>query len=90
MDKIETLRHTIDMIDYEIIMLLKDRLNIVNSIKMCKKEHNLPILDKDREQQILDKIMEFCEEDYIFLKPIFECIMKQSRKYQSDKIGCVG
>ena len=52
MDKIETFRHTIDMIDYEIIMLLKDRFTTVNSIKSSKKEHNLPIFDKGREQQI--------------------------------------
>ena len=90
MEKIETLRHTIDMVDNEIIMLLKNRFNIVNDIKKCKKEHNLSILDKNRETQILNKIQEYCEEEYIFIKPIYECIMKQSKKSQSGKIGKIG
>jgi len=93
MEKLETLRHTIDMVDNEIIMLLKDRFHIVNDIQICKKENNIPIIDKEREKHKLNKIQEYCEKEYSFIKPIYKYIMKQSKKNHSiktGKTGCIG
>ena len=86
MDKIIKSRETIDFIDNNILVLLKERFEIVKKIKEIKIKNKIEILDKEREIYIYDNIYNNFNEYYIYFKPIFEIILKESKIYQSNRI----
>ena len=88
MDKIIKSRETIDFIDNNILVLLKERFEIVKKIKeiKIKIKNKIEILDKEREKKIYDNIYNNFNEYYIYFKPIFEIILKESKIYQSNRI----
>ncbi|MBR6766154.1 MAG: chorismate mutase [Clostridia bacterium] len=86
--KIEELRTKIDAIDTQLVELLKERLGVAASIAEYKKLNNLPVLDKSRERELLNKVSkqageEFDSETRIF----FNDLMGISRAYQSKLLG---
>ena len=86
MDKIIKSRETIDFIDNNILVLLKERFEIVKKIKEIKIKNKIEILDKEREKKIYDNIYNNFNEYYIYFKPIFEIILKESKICQSNRI----
>ena len=92
MDNLETLRK-IDNIDNQILVLLKKRFEIlsnvknIKNIKNIKNEVNLNILDTKREEKIFKNIYDKFQEYYIYFKPIYEIIIKESNIYQKGKLG---
>jgi len=56
MSKVEALRREVDKIDYEIINLLKKRVELAKAISKAKKEEGLPIYDPLREEKVLEKV----------------------------------
>lgn len=86
--KIEELRTKIDAIDTQLVELLRERLGVAASIAEYKKLNNLPVLDKSRERELLNKVSkqageEFDSETRIF----FNDLMGISRAYQSKLLG---
>ncbi|MFH1534300.1 MAG: chorismate mutase [Nitrospirota bacterium] len=77
MDKIQNLRKNINEIDTKISDLLKERLNSVKKIGEIKKSQNLPVIDSDREKEILFSL------DTDYEKEIFKIILSASRKHQA-------
>ena len=75
-------------IDNNILVLLKERFEIVKKIKeiKIKIKNKIEILDKEREKKIYDNIYNNFNEYYIYFKPIFEIILKESKIYQSNRI----
>jgi chorismate mutase len=55
-EEIEPHRETIDRLNNEIIRLLGERVQAAMSIGEIKKKHGKPVVDKTREQAILDAI----------------------------------
>lgn len=53
---LETLRNEISYLDENILELLQKRLEITDKIGKYKSENNLPIFQKSREKEILEKI----------------------------------
>ncbi len=53
--KIEDLRRRIDQIDEEIIKLITKRLELCREIGELKKAYNIPVVDRRREQQVLER-----------------------------------
>lgn len=86
MDKIIKYRENIDFIDNNILVLLKERFEIVKKIKEIKKKNKIEILDKEREKNIYDNIYNNFNEYYIYFKPIYEIILKESKIVQSNRI----
>ena len=86
MAKIIKFRETIDFIDNNILVLLKERFEIVKKIKEIKIQNKIEILDKERENNIYDNIYNKFKEYYIYFKPIYEIILKESKIYQSNRI----
>ena len=54
-NKLEKLRKEIDKIDNDLIKIIAKRFKITERVRDFKKENNLPIEDKNREAQILEK-----------------------------------
>ena len=86
MDKIIKSRETIDFIDNNILVLLKERFEMVKKIKEIKIKNKIEILDKERENNIYNNIYNNFNEYYIYFKPVYEIILKESKIYQSNRI----
>ena len=53
--ELNELRKQIDKVDKQMAELFEERLNLVKKVGQYKKEHNLPILDKERENLVKEK-----------------------------------
>ena len=86
--KLEEYRSKIDKIDSQLIDLLKERLEVAAEIAEYKRENGLPVLDRARERQLLNKVAEKAGEDYENeAKIFFSSMMGISRAYQSKLLG---
>ncbi|MBR2861758.1 MAG: chorismate mutase [Clostridia bacterium] len=86
--KIEEYRNKIDSIDTQLIDLLKERLSVAAEIAEYKRENGLPVLDRARERQLLNKVAEKAGENYeAEAKIFFSSMMGISRAYQSKLLG---
>lgn len=56
MTKLEEYRDQIDKIDTALLELLSKRFKVVQKVGEYKKENNLPVIDRSREQALLDKL----------------------------------
>ena len=85
MDKrILELRQQIDDLDEEIIQLLKERMGISKEVGKLKEELDIPVEDKGREQEIIDRLTQqagrnLSEEQLI---RIFTAVFKTSKQVQ--------
>ncbi|MBE6131983.1 MAG: chorismate mutase [Erysipelotrichaceae bacterium] len=53
--ELNELRKQIDKVDKQMAELFEERMNLVKKVGQYKKEHNLPILDKERENLVKEK-----------------------------------
>ena len=86
MDLLE-LRKQIDKIDEQLIPLLLQRMEIAKSVAEYKVKRGIPVLNQEREQQILNSVAEKCGEQGDAIKTIFSATMDASRALQHKIIG---
>lgn len=55
--EVEKIRKQIDKLDKNLILLLEKRAELVQKIWQIKKEQNLPLLDHEREKQMLEQVL---------------------------------
>ena len=82
---IEEARKDIDKIDDNIIELLAKRKNLIKEIASIKKELNKPIIDEEREQEIIERLKKISKEkdlDENFISSIYEIILNNSKEEQ--------
>lgn len=86
-DDLASYRKKINQIDSQLIQLLEQRMDQVNQIAAYKKRHDLPILDTNREQALLDSVAKQIKNaDYqATILATFSDIMKHSRNFQAEK-----
>lgn len=85
MDKLEKYRKEIDKIDKELLTLLAMRLSIVLKIRKYKNLKKLPVEDKEREKEIIQKLKDRGKENNIpshVIEDIWEIILNQSKKIE--------
>ena len=84
MSELQILREGIDQIDRELTRLLEQRLSLTAQVGAYKQEHGLPVLDAERERQVLasKKALVQKEENWPTVKSFFEAVMALSRKQQ--------
>ena len=97
MNKLEQARTQIDAIDREMAKLYEARLDAVKDVIAYKIENDLPILDSGREQDVIEKNLQFIQNpDYKeYYESFIKFIMKESKAYQRtlqshDKVGYCG
>ena len=71
---IEDLRGQIDGIDRRIVDLYCKRMDVARSIGRYKKEKNLPVLDSERERNLLNKVADLAGEEIISSAQIAESV----------------
>ena len=82
---LQRMREQLDVIDAEILRLLGQRMKISRDIGTIKHEHNMPIFQPQRWQQVLDRQMQAAREaglDEEFVRELTEKIHGESRRQQ--------
>lgn len=90
-EKLDHLRDEINEIDEALVKLFKKRMGIVSEVAEYKIENSMKVLDKTREEQIINKHLEGVEDKVLKsnLKEFLEDLMSISRKTQKDIISKV-
>lgn len=88
-NELDNLRVKINNIDNELIKLLNDRMNISIEIGEYKKSKNMKVFDKEREEQLLNKLIEINNKtidkkiNEEFIKDLWYKIMNFSKNLQT-------
>lgn len=77
-------RQEIDKIDTELQRLINRRMELSKEIAKIKFQNNIPVLDHEREQQILERIARSNPENADAMKLLFAGIMDISRALQYE------
>lgn len=82
-----TVRSKISLLDRLIVRLLAQRFKAVDQVAAFKRTHELPVLDSNRENIVLENIARHCPDQQLepYLQDIYSNIMANSRKYQEKK-----
>ena len=80
------LRGEIDRIDAALAPLLAERMGLSDEVGRFKRERGLPVLDAEREQQLLSKIRGLAgEESADSVEAVYRAILAASRARQEEK-----
>ena len=83
---LDNIRKGIDQIDQELVTLLEKRMVCVGQIVKYKEQKGLPVLDQEREREVLEKVGSLVmDEQYrSTIQAQFQDMMKHSRTYQEE------
>ena len=81
------IRERIDSADKEMLRLFLERLDLSEQVAEYKRAHGLPILNKEREREILAKVTEAAGERERYAYHLFATLMELSRSCQAEFIG---
>lgn len=87
MKDLSEIRVEIDKIDSELIELFKKRMDCAKAVGLYKKENNIPVLNQNRENEILDSVEEKGGEYGSHARLLFSNIMELSRALQHNIVG---
>lgn len=82
---LSSLRSSIDEIDVRLLALIEQRLRIAESVAVYKKEHDIEIVDSNREASLLKRIRSLSSSELADLnEDIYNAIISASCKRQTD------
>ena len=80
---LQEIRKEINDIDEKIVELFKKRMNCAASVAQYKSEHNLPVLDSERERALLTKICNMAGEEFdTYALTLYNTMLDVSKAYQ--------
>lgn len=84
---LKELRKQINEIDDEILSLYLKRMDISKQIGQYKKEHNLPIYDSKREEELINNLLNKIDNNELKenYKKIIQLILIESKNQQLKK-----
>ena len=76
------LRQQIDGIDRQIVDLYCRRMDVARAIGRYKQENNLPVLDSERERNLLNKVAELAgEENEQGIRALYHLLLDHSEAF---------
>ena len=85
MRDIKTIRKEIDNIDKEIAKLFEMRMKLVKNVIEYKISNNLPILDSSRENEVINKNIDFVDDEYKkYYQEFIKNMLNISKEFQKD------
>lgn len=86
MEDISKLRDEIDNIDRKLTKLFEERMEIVKSVAEYKKNNNLPVLNSNREEEVINKNLRNLKDKDLsrYVTEYLNSMMKISRSYQDN------
>lgn len=87
-ENLQQLRNRVSQIDRDILNLLNQRQRLVQEIGKTKQQQHLPMRDLKREEQVLQKLYEFSEQQNALLTKediyqIYQSVMQAALKLQT-------
>lgn len=88
MDELKKLRDNIDEIDKNLVKLFEKRMKTVLKVGRYKKENNIPILNSNRESEVIKKNLEYLNNKKYEMstKQFLNSMMDISKKFQAAEI----
>lgn len=88
-DKLTLAREIINGVDEKMAELFVERMKAAELVAEYKKEHDLPILDSAREDELIRRNSSFIEDDTYkeYYVDFQKSVMSISRSYQAKLIG---
>lgn len=86
-EKVQELRNRVDEVDKDLVRALNERARIVQEIMAMKAEAGSPVYDPKREEEILQRAMEY-NEGPIYdtsMREIFELILHRIRDLEIQR-----
>lgn len=85
--ELDEIRQRIDKIDDQLLDLFKQRMDCARQVGLYKLEHNLPILNTERENEILASVEASGGEYGYAARLLYSNLMELSRALQHDIVG---
>ena len=84
MNKLEQARLIINEVDSKMVELFKERMNAARMVAEHKKENNLPVLDKAREEALIKKNIELLNDKELeqYYLTFLEGMLTASKDFQ--------
>lgn len=87
MRDLSAIRKDIDRIDNELIALFCERMDCAKEVGNYKKANDIPVLNREREEEILNSVQQKGGEYGSYARLLFSNIMELSRSLQHNIIG---
>lgn len=89
MNNLEQARLVINEVDKELVELFKKRMAASKIIALYKKENNIAVLDKKREESLIEKNLKLLDDKELekYYLIFLEGILNASKDYQKDLIN---
>ncbi len=86
MEYLDKFRNEIDTIDKNLVELFEKRMEIVAELAKVKEEKNIPILNSQREEQVLEKNINHLKNKELekYLRIFLINLMDLSKDYQKE------
>ena len=85
--ELSDIRNGIDKIDDQLLKLFLERMELSKEVAEYKAQHNMPILNKAREREILKWVNEKSGDMGIYAHRLFNTLFELSRSYQRELIS---
>ena len=85
--ELSEIRTKIDAVDDQLLSLFLERMALSEEVAAYKNEHNLPILNKQRERDILAKVTEKSGEKERYAYHLFSTLFELARSRQAELIS---
>ena len=86
-EKVQELRDRVDEVDKDLVRALNERARVVQEIMAMKAEAGAPVYDPKREEEILQRAMEYSEGPIYdtSMREIFELILHRIRDLEIQR-----
>ena len=85
--ELSEIREQINTVDEQLLALFLQRMELSEAVAAYKNEHHLPILNKQREREILAKVTERAGDKERYAYHLFSTLMELSRSRQAELIS---
>ena len=82
--ELQELRKKIDAIDKHLLEDLEERFELINDVARLKKSKGLPIVDKEREEDLIKSKYGLTELPEDFVAKLFRLIINESIKQEEE------
>ena len=82
--EVEQIREQIDEVDGQLLKLFLERMRLASEVAAYKREHNLPVLNKLREREILARVQSEAGEMEPYAYQFFTTLMELNKARQTE------
>lgn len=92
MKDLQQIRQELDQVDRQIVALFEERMTLCREVAEYKLAHDMPVLDRSREEQVLDSRCGMLRDAYWAepVRTLYEQIMALSRAEQEKMLREAG